>query len=284
MLTLASLLAAMTIAGAFWVGILAARRLRDWGDGRRQLAEGEGHHTPLALAAASSGSANSSGIMNSGLGGSLGYAGSNFGNSNFGNNGGGSGGMLHDPVSRRIRDRVAQRLQGRIGPTVPRTVDVDPESADLGLTGLRQGDVVLIETSDPALDGDYLIDGVINLREGANLTVVVVMTDADRTRWLVGSPDQDRYAVCEPIRGHGLSGEPPRHIHHADQDYALERRGQSSAAGVGMHGRPALPRVATYLYRAGPDQTLWLERWGEQVLMGAATSVSAHDVHFLPGS
>jgi hypothetical protein len=50
MLTLASLLAAMTIAGAFWVGILAARRLRDWGDGRRQLSEGEGAHAPLALA------------------------------------------------------------------------------------------------------------------------------------------------------------------------------------------------------------------------------------------
>jgi hypothetical protein len=277
MLTLASLLAAMTIAGAFWVGILAARRLRDWGDGRRQLAEGEGHHAPLALAAAGSGnSSGNSGVMSSGLGNSLGYSG--------GNNGGGSGGMLHDPVSKRIRDRVAQRLQGRIGPTVPRTVDVDPESADLGLTGLRQGDVVIIETSDPALDGDYLIDGVINLREGANLTVVVVMTDADRTRWLVGSPDQDRHLLCEPIRGHGLSGEPPRHILHADQDYALERRGQSSAAGVGMHGRPALPRVATYLYRAGPDQTLWLERWGEQVLMGAATSVAAHDIHFLPGS
>jgi hypothetical protein len=79
------------------------------------------------------------------------------------------------------------------------------------------------------------------------------MTDADRTRWLVGSPDQDRYLLCEPVRGHGLSGEPPRHILHADQDYALERRGQSSAAGVGMHGRPALPRVATYVYRAGPD-------------------------------
>lgn len=274
MLTLASLLAALTIAGAFWVGILAARRLRDWGDGRRQLAEGEGHHGPLALAAGNSG------LMNNGLGNSLGYS----GGGNGGNNGGGSGGMLHDPVSKRIRDRVAQRLQGRIGPTVPRTVDVDPEAADLGLTGLRQGDVVIIETADPALDGDYLIDGVINFREGANVTVVVVMTDADRTRWLVGSPDQDRYALCEPIRGHGLSGEPPRHIHHADQDYALERRGQSSAAGVGMHGRPALPRVATYLYRAGPDQTLWLERWGEQVLMGAAASVSAHDVHFLPGS
>lgn len=268
MLTLASLLAAMTIAGAFWVGILAARRLRDWGDGRRQLSEAEGH-APLALAAGSSGSMN-------GLGNS--FVGSG------GNSGGGSGGMLHDAISQRIRARVAQRLHGRIGPIVPRTIEVDPESADLGLTGLRQGDVVVIEASDTALDGDYLVDGVINLREGATITVVVVMTDADRTRWLVGSPDADRLALCAPIRGHGLSGEPPRHIHHADQDYALERRGQSSAAGVGMHGRPALPRVATYLYRAGPDQTLWLERWGEQVLMGAASSVAAHDVHFLPGS
>jgi hypothetical protein len=74
MLTLASLLAAMTIAGAFWVGILAARRLRDWGDGRRQLSEGEGHHPPLALAAASSST---------------------------------SAGNLHDAVSQRIRARVA---------------------------------------------------------------------------------------------------------------------------------------------------------------------------------
>ena len=256
MLTLASLLAAMTIAGAFWVGILAARRLRDWGDGRRQLSEGEGAHAPLALAPASSGNGSVPG----------------------------GGGLLHDAVSRRIRERVAQRLQGRMGPTVPRTIDVDPEAADLGMTGLRQGDVVSVETGDAQRDGDYLVDGVLNLREGAQVTVVAVMTDADRTRWLVGSPDQDRYLLCEPVRGHGLSGEPPRHILHADQDYALERRGQSSAAGVGMHGRPALPRVATYVYRAGPDQTLWIERWGEQVLMGAATSVSAHDVHFLPGS
>ena len=266
MLTLASLLAAMTIAGAFWVGILAARRLRDWGDGRRQLSEGEGHHPPLALAAASGS-----------------HPGASFAGSS-GGSGGGSGGMLHDAVSQRIRARVAQRLQGRIGPTVPRTIDVDPEAADLGLTGLRQGDVIVIESGDPQLDGDYLVDGVINLREGAQVTVVAVMTDADRTRWLVGSPEQDRWSLCEPIRGHGLSGEPPRHIHHADLDYALERRGQASAAGVGMHGRPALPRVATYMYRAGPDQALWLERWGEQVLMGAAASVSAHDVHFLPGS
>ena len=43
---------AMTIAGAFWVGVLAARRLRDWGEGRRAIEDG---HTPLALAAGSSG-------------------------------------------------------------------------------------------------------------------------------------------------------------------------------------------------------------------------------------
>jgi len=251
MLTLASLLAAMVIAGAFWIGILAARRLRDWGD-RRQLTDGDGH-LPLALAAASSGS-------NPG------------------------GGLLHDPVSQRIRARVAQRLQGRVGPTVPRPMDADPDAADLGLTSLRQGDVIVVESGNPQLDGDYLVDGLVSLREGAQVTVVAVMTDADRTRWLVGSPDQDRLFLCEPIRGHGLTGEPPRHIHHDEQDYALERRGQSSAAGVGMHGRPALPRVATYVYRAGPDHALWLERWGEQVLMGTASSVSAHDVHFLPGT
>ena len=264
MLTLASLLAAMTIAGAFWVGILAARRLRDWGDGRRQLAEGNDGHPPLALAAAAS---TSHGSMSAMTGGS-----------------GGGGGALHDPVSQRVRARVAQRLQGRVGPTVPRPPEVDPDAQDLGLTGLRQGDVVVVETGDPLRDGDYLVDGVVNLREGAQVTVVAVMTDADRTRWLVGSPDQDRLLLCEPIRGHGLSGEPPRHIHHDELSYALERRGQSSAAGVGMHGRPALPRVATYLYRAGADQALWLERWGDQVLMGTAASISANDVHFLPGS
>lgn len=257
MLTLASLLAAMVIAGAFWVGILAARRLRDWGD-RRQLTDGDGH-TPLALAAGASTFSTTTGNAP-------------------------NGGLLHDPVSQRIRARVAQRLQGRVGPTVPRPIDADPDAADLGLTGLRQGDVIVVESGDPQLDGDYLVDGVVNLREGAQVTVVAVMTDADRTRWLVGSPDQDRLFLCEPIRGHGLSGEPPRHIHHDERDYALERRGQSSAAGVGMHGRPALPRVATYVYRAGPDHALWLERWGEQVLMGTASPVSANDVHFLPGS
>jgi len=252
MLTLASLLAAMTIAGAFWVGILAARRLRDWGD-RRQLTEGDGHHPPLALAAASTSTT--------------------------------SGTIANDPVSQKIRARVAQRLQNRVQPAAaPRQAPESVDAPELTLTSLRQGDVVVIESGDPHVDGDYLIDGVVNLKEGATATVIAVMTDADRQRWLVGSPDQDRWLVAEPVRGHGLTGEPPRHIPHQEHTYALERRGQASATGVGMHGRPALPRVATYVYRATADRALWVERWGDQVLVGAATAVPQHTVSFLPGS
>jgi hypothetical protein len=251
MLTLASLLAAMTIAGAFWVGILAARRLRDWGY-RRQLAEGDGH-PPLALAAASSSTT--------------------------------SGSIPGDPISQKIRNRVAQRLQGRLQPAAaPRQAPETPDQAELTVMSLRQGDVVVVETGDPQLDGDYLIDGVVNLKEGATATVIAVMTDADRQRWLVASPDQERWLLAEPVRGHGLVGEPPRHIPHHEHTYALERRGQASAAGVGMHGRPALPRVATYVYRATSDKALWVERWGDQVLVGAATAIPQHAVQFLPGS
>lgn len=252
MLTLASLLAAMTIAGAFWVGILAARRLRDWGD-RRQLAEADGSHPSLALAAASSSVT--------------------------------SGSIPGDPISQKIRARVAQRLQGRVQPApAPRPAVDSPDQPELSLMTLRQGDVVVVEAGDPRLDGDYLIDGVVNLKEGATATVIAVMTDADRQRWLVASPDQDRWLIAEPVRGHGLAGEPPRHIPHEEHTYALERRGQASATGIGMHGRPALPRVATYVYRATADQALWVERWGDQVLVGAATAVSQHAVQFLPGS
>jgi hypothetical protein len=252
MLTLASLLAAMTIAGAFWVGILAARRLRDWGD-RRQLSEGEGNHPPLALVSASTSMA--------------------------------SGAIANDPISQKIRARVAQRLQGRVAPVVaPRQAPESPEAPELTITGLRQGDVVVVETGDPHIDGDFLIDGVVNLKEGAAVTVIAVMTDADRHRWLVGSPEQDRWLIAEPVRGHGLVGEPPRHIPHQEHTYALERRGQASATGVGMHGRPALPRVATYVYRATAERALWVERWGDQVLLGAATAIPQLAVSFLPGS
>lgn len=252
MLTLASLLAAMTIAGAFWVGILAARRLRDWGD-RRQLGEGEGSHPPLALAAASSSTS--------------------------------SGSIPGDAASQKVRARVAQRIQGRLAPAPASRPPVEsPDAPELTVVTLRQGDVVVVEAGDTALDGDYLVEGIVNLKEGATTTVIVVMVDGDRQRWLVASPDQERWLVAEPVRGHGLVGEPPRHIPHADQTFALERRGQASATGVGMHGRPALPRVATYVYRGASERALWVERWGDQVLVGAAATVPQHNVHFLPGS
>ena len=247
MLTLASLVAALTIAGAFWVGILAARRLRDWGEGRR-LPEG-----PQALALPAGG-------------------------------GGGHTSVPADPASARVRARVAQRLQGRLPAAAPRALPAGVDEPDIELTDLRHGDVVVIDAADPAQDGDFLIEGVVTLREGGSTVVVVVMADADRRRWLVASPGLETWLVLEPVAGHGLFGEPPRHIQRGDRSYALERRGQASAAGVGMHGRPALPRVATYLYRAAPERMLWLERWGDQVLMGEGVELAAHLVSFLPGS
>lgn len=252
MLTIASLLAAMTIAGAFWVGILAARRLRDWGDGRNVLTEGEDGQ-PLALAAA---------------------PGPNR-----------RGSIPHDPTSRRIRARVAERLDGRtFAGSEPRALPATVDEPDMDLTGLRAGDVVSIDSQDPERDGDALVEGVVNFREGAQTTVVVVINDAKTRRWLVGNPSEESWFLLDPVAGHGLTGEPPRHIVRGPLSYALERRGQASASGVGMHGRPALPRVATYLYRADSTRVLWLERWGEQVLMGEGIPLPAHFVSLLPGN
>jgi len=251
MLTVASLVAALTIAGAFWVGILAARRLRDWGDNRRL---GDGGGEPLALTAgAGSGPINAKPPL--------------------------------DAASQRVRSRVAQRLQGRLPQQVaPRPVVERPDQPEMSPTDLRQGDVVLIDSGDVSVDGDFLIEGVLTLREGQNTTVVVVMADTDRRRWLVTSPALQSWLLLEPVSGHGLLGEPPRHIQRGPHDYGLERRGQASAAGVGMHGRPALPRVATYVYRAAPERMLWLERWGDQVLMGEGIELPSHFAAFLPGS
>ena len=53
---------------------------------------------------------------------------------------------------------------------------------------------------------------------------------------------------------------------------------------AGRHGRPTGTRVATYLYRASPREVLWVERWGDEVLMAAGAPVAAHNVAFLPGS
>ncbi|HGG57859.1 MAG TPA: DUF4178 domain-containing protein [Nannocystis exedens] len=249
MLPLASLVAALTIAGAFWVGILAARRLRDWGDGRRVLTDGDGE--PLALTAAD-------GLVNSK--------------------------PPLDAASQRVRSQVAQRLQGRVGPApIPRALPRS-EQTDLSPTDLRHGDVVLIDSGDSSTDGDFLIEGVLTLREGQITTIIVVISDTEKRRWLIASPALQRWLLLDPISNHGLHGEPPRHIQRGPHDYTLERRGQASAAGFGMHGRPALPRVATYVYRAPPEHMLWLERWGDQILMGKGIELPSHFVSFLPGS
>jgi hypothetical protein len=245
MLTVASLLAAMTIAGAFWVGVLAARRLRDWGDGRRALEESEA--PPLALAAP-------------------------------------SGAPAADPATERVRALVAARLQGRLqhgGKVAPRELSVDDE---LGLASLREGDVIVVDAAEPALDGDYIAEGLVHLREGGETTVVVIMADASRRRWLVGATETERWMLLEPAAVHGLRGEPPRNIQRDSGQYALERRGQASAATVGRHGRPEGARAGTYLYRASAQDVLWVERWGDDVLMGVGRLIPSHTVSFLPGS
>jgi hypothetical protein len=249
MLTVASLLAAMTIAGAFWVGVLAARRLRDWGEGRRALEEGA--QAPLAIAAV-------------------------------------SGNPPDDARTRRIRELVAQRLahsRGHRAETAPRVGPrEDPEAGDLDLATLRSGDVVVVEAADAEVDGDYIVEGVVLLREGSQTTTVVNMADGHRRKWLVGAAHSDEWMVVEPVTGHGIAGEPPRNIRRERGDYGLRRRGQASAAATGRHGRPDSPRAATYTYSATGRDVLWLERWNSEVLLAEGRTVDAGDVSFLPGS
>jgi hypothetical protein len=249
MLTVASLLAAMTIAGAFWVGVLAARRLRDWGEGRRALEEGV--QGPLAIAAV-------------------------------------AGRPPDDARTRRIRELVAERLQhGRRGrmEAVPRQPVDDPAGGDLELSTLRAGDVVVVEAADARVDGDYIVEGLVLLREGGQSTTVVNMADGHRRRWLVGADGSDEWMVVEPVSGHGIAGEPPRNIRRERGEYGLSRRGQASAAVSGRHGRPDLPRAATYVYAGGSGRdVLWVERWTDEVLLGEGRLVDEGDVSFLPGS
>ncbi len=252
MLTVASLLAAMTIAGAFWVGVLAARRLRDWGEGRRALEDGGA--TPLAIAAV-------------------------------------SGAPPDDDATRRVRALVARRIKNHRWSgdrALPRAAgaedDPSADREDTSLATLRVGDVVVLDGVDPELGTDFIVEGVINLREGGTTSVVANLADGDRHRWLVGSEGQERWLLVEPVVDHGLSGEPPRNIRRPRGLYGLERRGQASAACVGRHDRPAQSRAATYLYRAASRQVLWLERWGSEVFMGEGEAIDTSAVSFLPGS
>lgn len=248
MLTVASLLAAMTIAGAFWVGVLAARRLRDWGEGRRALEDGG--PPPLAIAAA-------------------------------------GGSPPDDPRTRRIREAVAERLRHGGSDPLRRggaRSEPGPERLDLDLGSLRAGDVVSVETTDARVDGDYIVEGIVLLREGGSTHTVVTMADGSRKRWLIGNVSAPQWYVVEPVTDHRLSGEPPRHIRRERGDYSLSRRGQASAAGSGAHGRPDLPRAATYVYTTMGRDVLWLERWDHEIFMGEGRSVEPDEVSFLPGS
>lgn len=251
MLTLASLLAAMTIAGAFWVGVLAARRLRDWGEGRRALEDGTAG-PPLALAAS-------------------------------------PGAPPDDPQTRRVRALVAKRLEGqRLGRNpLPRGASGDGESdapTEPTVTTLRPGDVVVVDAGEADVDGDFIVEGVVNLREGADTTVVANLADANRRRWLVAGLHETRWFLVEPVTGHGLAGEPPRNIARDRGTYSLARRGQASVATIGRHGRPDASRAATYVYEASSRDVLWVERWGSEVVVAEGHVIAPEDVSLLPGS
>ncbi len=245
-----SLLAAMTIAGAFWVGVLAARRLRDWGDNSRVLEQAD---APLALAAA-------------------------------------SGAPSDNDSVKKVRARVAERLQASLasgGGMVAAAGNAPRSAEDLDIDGLRIADVILIEAAGLRVDGDFVVEGILRLREGSSTTVVAIMADGERKRWLIGSRDSEDWFIVEPVLGHGLAGEPPRNVQARRDDprmYALARRGQASVAAVGDHGRPAGSRVGTYVYRAGTRDVLWLERWGSEILMGEGVALARHSVSFLPGT
>lgn len=231
----------MTIAGAFWVGVLAARRLRDWGDGRRMLEEGETATLALPASAGASGGDESS--------------------------------------AERIRGRVAQRIarqQPRALPQAPRQ--------ELNLETARVGDVVLVESTLDDQAGDYIVEGVVRLREGSSSTVVLTMVDGTKKRWLVGGEVREEWLLVEPRGDQGLGGEPPRNLQIEGRSYTLTRRGQSSVAGVGRHGRPEGTRLGTYLYQADSRHVLWLERWGQDVLVAVGERLDGNMVDFLPGS
>ena len=247
MLAISSLFAAMTIAGAFWVGVLAARRLRDWGDGRARL---EGRR-PLALAA---------GVAPS------------------------------DAAVARVREHLAERLaieglpEGLSAPrALPAAGDRDPGDPDLSPGDLRVGDVVSVAAADPEQDGDYLVEGLVTLREGPRRRIVAVLADGTRSAWLVAADDDEDWLLLEPTDA-GITGEPPRQLRLDEHTYGLATRRQAAASGVGVHGRPEDGRVATYLYEGPGGRVAWLERWGRRVLAATGRPVPAHMVTFLPGS
>jgi hypothetical protein len=294
-----SVLAALTIAGAFWVGVLAARRLRQWGDSQRSIEGGDdggpdsgdrrGTGHPRAAIAGARESQMSDGSRAR----------------HFAENARAPYGLR--PVdgtrssaadaSARVREALARKIEaelqvGGLGGQRRRLVGRHGED-ELGLGRLRIGDVVSYEPGDFAgrpdpgtrPSKDYLVQGILHLREGDTTTRVVIVDDSGRSRWLVGSDDDSPWYWLEPIVDHQLSGEPPRQITRPDgRTFRLERRAQHSAALTGSHGRPDLPRTSTYLYRHLDQSVLWIERWGDRIMAGVGIPVTRAEFSFYPGS
>lgn len=241
-LVVESLFAALVISGAFWVGVLAAKRLRDLGESDPALAEGE---VPLALAPS-------------------------------------SGGPGRDAASRRIRQVVAERL--RDGLLDPGGAASQRDASDLSLEGLRVGDIISVVAREPEVEGDFIIDGILRMREGSKTRLILITSDGGRQRWFVGSDEDTSWISVEPVKDHALGGEPPRNLELERGNYALRRRGQSSVAGLGRHLRPEGTRVATYLFEGPGERLAWIERWGDALFVGEGVPLPAHAVSFLPGS
>ena len=243
---------ALTLAGFIWVGVVAARRIRDWGDMGRMLEAGA-----------------------DGVPGGV---------------PGGSG--HHAEVRGRIRALVAERLDGQLrlpGAAThasPSGVGGGPgeEHDSAELLALRVGDVLMVELAEASMAGDFVVEGVVQLREGATERRVVAARDGSKAICVVLEPHRAAALVLDMIDGHGWSGEPARNLTWVGQSYSLERRGQSSAYGLGTHGRPTRSRVATYLLRAPDGGVLWLERWGHEIVAATGREIPLHGVRRLQGS
>lgn len=248
MLTVAPFLAAMTIAGAFWVGLIAARRLREWGECQDAL-EGEPELRALAPAA---------------------------------------GASPEGPVALRVRTQLAHAIDEKLkaGGWTPSELAPRGDTA-VSWEVLRRFDIVILEGVSAPHQGDYLLESMLHLRETGHTSYVLGLSDAGRAVTLVAQPNEQSCYLLEEVRDHGLSGEPPRHLTlpgAPEQSYALLRRGQASVVRFGPTHRPEAPRLSFYIYRSGAGAPLWVERWGHEVRVFAGEQISEHSVRFLPGS